>query len=296
MLRRVRLLLEMIRFSHTLFALPFAILAAIMAWAAPGGTGFTWRALLGILVCMVTARSAAMSFNRITDRKIDAANPRTQGRHLPAGTLSLGAVILFTTVCSVGFVAGTLLFLPENHWPLYASVPVLLFLLGYSYAKRFTVLSHFWLGTALGLSPLGAWVAIRGELAVAPALLGAAVLFWVGGFDLIYACQDTEFDKKMKLKSVPARLGIAGSLHLAAACHFATIVLLFLIPTFYPTFGLIYYSGVVAIGLLLVYEHAVVRPDDLSRVNLAFFHVNVIISLGLLGIGAADLLWQHLAM
>jgi 4-hydroxybenzoate polyprenyltransferase len=282
----------MIRFSHTLFALPFALLAAVMAWAAPGGA-FTWRALLGILVCMATARSAAMAFNRIVDRKIDAVNPRTKVRHLPTGTLSLGAVVFFTILCSLGFIAGTLLFLPENFWPLYASVPVLLFLLGYSYAKRFTMLAHFWLGTALGLSPLGAWVAIRGELAAAPAMLGAAVLFWVGGFDLIYACQDTEFDKKMNLKSVPARIGVAGSLRLAAVCHFVTLVCLALLPTFYPAFGLIYYSGVAAIAILLIYEHSVVRPDDLSRVNLAFFHVNVIISLGLLAIGSADLLWRY---
>ena len=294
MLKRIRLLLEMIRFSHTLFALPFALLAAVMAWAAPGTT-FTMKALLGILVCMVTARSAAMAFNRIVDRKIDALNPRTEMRHLPAGTLSLGAVVVFTLVCCVGFVAGTLLFLPENPWPICASVPVLLFLLGYSFAKRFTALAHFWLGTALGLAPLGAWVAIRGELAIAPVLLGAAVMFWVGGFDLIYACQDTQFDKKMKLKSVPAKIGVAASLRLAAACHFMTIVLLALLPTFYPPFGLIYYIGIAAIGVLLIYEHAIVRPDDLSRVNLAFFHVNVVISLGLLAIGSADLLWRHFA-
>ncbi len=155
MFRRVRRMLEMIRFSHTLFALPFALLAALMAWAANARSsppvGFRWLDLLGILACMAFARSTAMAFNRIADRKLDAINPRTQMRHLPSGELSLENVVLFTVLCSVGFVASTLMFLPHNWIPLYASVPVLLFLTGYSYSKRFTVLSHFWLGAALCL-------------------------------------------------------------------------------------------------------------------------------------------------
>jgi 4-hydroxybenzoate polyprenyltransferase len=286
-------LLELIRFSHTVFALPFALLAAAMAWSAnlrsDPPVAFRWLDLLGVLVCMVFARSAAMAFNRLADRRLDAMNPRTQMRHLPTGVLSTGSVVGFTVVCSLGFVGGTLLFLPRNPIPLCASLPVLAFLFGYSFAKRFTALSHFWLGAALMLAPLAAWVAIRAELAWAPVVLGAAVMLWVAGFDVIYACQDFDFDVKMRLRSVPARFGVAGALRLAAACHFAAVVLLFLVPAVYDGFGWIYVCGVAAIALLLIYEHWLVRPDDLSRVNQAFFHVNAVVSLGLLVVGVADL-------
>jgi 4-hydroxybenzoate polyprenyltransferase len=287
-------LLELIRFSHTVFALPFALLAAAMAWSANARANppvpFRWLDLVGILVCMVMARSAAMAFNRLVDRRFDALNPRTRMRHLPAGLLSTASVLVFTVVCSLGFVAGTLLFLPHNWIPLCASLPVLAFLFGYSYAKRFTSFSHFWLGGALMLAPMAAWVAVRPEVAWAPIVLGAAVLLWVAGFDMIYACQDFEFDVKMRLRSVPARWGVAGALRLAAACHFAVVGLLFVLPLVYDGFGWIYLSGVAAIGLLLVYEHGLVRPDDLSRVNQAFFHVNAVVSIGLLVVGVVDLL------
>jgi 4-hydroxybenzoate polyprenyltransferase len=291
MLRRF---LEMIRFSHTLFALPFALLAAVMAWAANAKAeppvGFRWQELVGILLCMVFARSASMAFNRLADRKMDAMNPRTQKRHLPTGTLSVASVVGFTLVCSLGFVASTGLFLPGNPLPLYFSVPVLLFLFGYSLTKRFTSLAHFWLGAALMLAPLAAWVAIRGELAWPPAVLGAAVMLWVSGFDIIYACQDQEFDVKMRLRSVPARLGVARSLRVAALCHVGMVALLAALPSVFPDFSWIYYTGVAAIAALLVYEHAIVRPDDLTRVNQAFFNVNAVVSIGLLVIGAVDVL------
>jgi len=288
MLDRVRQLLEMIRFSHTLFALPFALLAAIMAWAE--AEHFRWQELAGILVCMVFARSAAMAFNRLADRKLDALNPRTAVRHLPQGTLSVPAVVLFTLVCSLGFVGGTLLFLPENPIPLAASVPVLAFLLTYSYTKRFTALAHFWLGAALMLAPLAAWVAIRGELAWPPALLGLAVMFWVVGFDMIYASQDVECDVKLRLRSVPARLGVGGALKIGAVYHLVTVALLAALPLTFDEFGTIYIACVAAIAVLLAYEHSLVRADDLSRVNRAFFHVNAVISIGLLVIGSIDLL------
>ena len=294
MLHRIRQLLEMIRFSHTLFALPFALLAAVMAWTVNRRSvppiAFRWQDLAGILVCMVFARSAAMAFNRLADRRLDAENPRTRMRHLPARTLSTASVVLFTLVCSVGFVAGTSLFLPGNWWPLCCSLPVLLFLFGYSYAKRFTNLAHFWLGAALMLAPLAAWVAVRGELAVAPAVLGGAVLLWVAGFDMIYACQDVQFDRQMRLHSIPARFGVPAALRLAALCHLGMLVLLFLLPLAYPYFGGLYYGGVIAIAGLLVYEHSIVRPDDLTRVNQAFFHVNAVVSIGLFIIGTVDLL------
>ena len=287
-------ILEMIRFSHTLFALPFALLAAVMAWAANAKQvppiPFRWLDVLGILLCMVFARSASMAFNRLADRRLDALNPRTEKRHLPAGTLSVGSVILFTVVCSLGFVASTLLFLPGNRLPLYASVPVLLFLFAYSLTKRFTALAHFWLGTALMLAPIAAWVAIRGEVAWPPIVLGAAVMLWVSGFDIIYACQDFDFDLKMRLHSIPARCGIARALRIAATLHCGMLVLLAVLPSSYPEFGWIYYSGVAAIAILLTYEHAIVRPDDLTRVNQAFFHVNAVVSIGLLAIGSLDLL------
>jgi len=290
----VRRLLEMIRFSHTLFALPFALLAAAMAWAerqrGDPAARFRWQELAGILVCMVFARSAAMAFNRLADRRLDALNPRTQSRHLPTGALSVASVVLFTIACSLGFVAGTLLFLPHNPLPLYFSLPVLAFLFGYSYSKRFTVLAHFWLGAALMLAPLAAWVAVRGALDWAPVVLGGAVLLWVAGFDMIYACQDAAFDRTMRLHSIPARWGVAGALRLAALCHLGMAVLLFLLPLVYSDFGKLYYAGVAAIALLLVYEHSIVRPDDLSRVNQAFFHVNAVVSVGLLVVGCLDLI------
>jgi 4-hydroxybenzoate polyprenyltransferase len=288
-----RHILEMIRFSHTLFALPFALLAAAMAWALNARSTppvlFRWLDLLGILLCMVTARSAAMAFNRLADRHIDALNPRTKMRHLPAGILRVGGVWAFTILCSIGFVLATLLFLP-NWIPLAASLPVLLFLLAYSYAKRFTVLAHAWLGIALALAPSAAWVALRAEIAWPPLLLSAAVALWVAGFDIIYACQDYAFDVSMKLHSIPARLGVAGALRLAAGCHFAMLLLLVMLPWVYPQFGAIYLTGVAAIGLLLAYEHWIVRPGDLSRVNQAFFHVNAVVGVGLLAVGVVDLL------
>ncbi|MFV1964999.1 MAG: UbiA-like polyprenyltransferase [Pirellulaceae bacterium] len=308
MFRQLRHILEMIRFSHTVFALPFALLAAVMAWSAPrpdllaGTPVFRWQDLIGILLCMVTARSAAMAFNRLADRKIDADNPRTANRHLPAGVLSVGAVLVFTAVCSLGFIASTLLFLP-NRLPLFLSVPVLFFLFAYSYTKRFTTLAHFWLGTALMLVPIAAWIALRGQVVltspadVLPAWwLGLAILLWVAGFDIIYACQDVEFDTRTNLRSVPARWGVAASLRLAAVCHLGMLLLLFSLP-FVPWlggpplgWGWIYWTGIVAVSGLLCYEHWIVRPDDLTRVNTAFLHVNAIISIGLFAIGTLDLL------
>lgn len=293
-IKTVRHFLELIRFSHTIFALPFALLAAVMAWHL-ADSPFQWRQLVGILLCMVFARSAAMAFNRLADRRIDAANPRTAGRHLPAGKLSVTQVVIFAVLCSAAFVASTLSFLP-NRLPLWLSAPVLLFLLAYSYTKRFTSLAHFWLGAALALSPIAVWIAIRGEAVAAhpadllPAIvLGGVVLSWVAGFDVIYACQDYESDRRAKLHSIPVKLGITGALRLAAASHFLTVVLLACLPLVYP-FGWIFWAGAAAVAVLLFYEHLLVRPNDLSRVNAAFFNVNAVISLGLLAVGTLDLI------
>lgn len=288
MFRKVADILGMIKFSHTLFALPFALLGAALAAHGPTGWLARPRDWLGIVLCMATARSAAMAFNRLADRRIDAANPRTAGRHLPSGRLSTASVAGFTLACSALFVASTLLFLPKT-LPLILSVPVLVWLLGYSFAKRFTSLAHFWLGLALALAPLAAWIAVRDSVAWPPVLLGLAVLFWVAGFDIIYACQDADFDRASGLRSIPARLGIAGALRLAAACHALMVAALVALGLSYPL-GWVYLTGVAVVALLLVYEHLIVRPDDLTRVNVAFFQVNIGISLGLLAVGVADLL------
>ena len=291
-MRRLRLILEMIRFSHTVFALPFALLSAVMAWTlsahAEPPVSWRWQELLGIVLCMVFARSAAMAFNRLTDRTFDAENPRTRMRHIPAGLLSVGSVTAFAVACAAAFVASTMLFLP-NRWPLFLALPVLAFLLGYSYTKRFTSLAHFWLGAALMLAPVAAWIAVRGEVAWPPVVLGGAVLLWVAGFDIIYACQDVEYDQAHGLRSVPVRLGVTRALRLAAVCHLGTIGLLFLLPLVYPLLGGIYLAGMGCVSLLLAYEHWLVRPDDLTRVNAAFFHVNAIVSVGLFVVGALDL-------
>lgn len=282
MLSQIRKLLELVRFSHTVFALPFAFLAAALAWA---DEPFRRHDLAGILLCMVFARSAAMAFNRLIDRHIDARNPRTALRHLPAGTLSVVTVWIFTLFCCSGFILSTLLFLdrePSNPWPLYLCGPILLFILGYSLTKRFTSLAHFWLGTALSLAPIGAWIAVRGlvEMTV-PLLIGSAVAFWVAGFDILYACQDVDFDAGAGLHSIPSRFGISKSLRFAAICHAIMFALLLGLALASPHLGLIFLAGLGAVGLLLVYEHSLVRADNLSRVNRAFFQVNGVISVGL---------------
>ena len=285
MLQQVRHFLELVRFSHTVFALPFAMLSAVIAWSEPGSE-FRWRDLIGILVCMVTARSAAMAFNRLVDRDIDADNPRTAKRHLPAGVLSVSAVVAFTILMSLAFVAATAIFLPKQ-LPMILAVPVLLFLLGYSLAKRWTSLCHYWLSAALMMSPIAAWIAVRDEFALIPTLLGGVIFFWVGGFDIIYACQDAEFDRKQRLNSIPARFGVRSALRIALLSHLITIAMLLLLWKM-AGLGLIFLIGVLAIAVLLVYEHWLVRPDDLNRINLAFFNVNAIISFGILILGCLD--------
>lgn len=287
-LKTSREFLELVKFSHTLFALPFALFGAALAAHRPDGWVSRGRDWVGILLCMATARTAAMAFNRLVDRRIDGLNPRTAMRHLPSGRLSVAAVSAFTLFACIGFIASTLLFLP-NRWPLILSVPVLLWLLGYSYAKRFTSLAHFWLGAALMLAPIAAWIALRGDLRWPPVLLGLAVLCWVSGFDIIYACQDESFDRGAELHSIPVRFGTRGALRLAAVCHAVMLIPLVALGLVYPL-GWLYFTGVGAAAALLIYEHLLVRPEDLTRVNMAFFQVNVAISVGLLVFGVADLL------
>lgn len=290
MVARVRSLLELIRFSHTIFALPFALTSAALAWQKE--PGFQWGQLAGILLCMVFARSAAMAFNRLADRRFDAANPRTALRHLPAGSVSPVTVWIFTVACALGFLASTLIFyfIYDNPWPILLAGPVLVFIATYSLAKRFTALVHFWLGASLLFAPLAAWIAIRGldELTV-PLLLGGAVLFWVAGFDILYACQDAEFDRQAKLHSVPAAVGVKMSLRIAMVCHIVMVGFLIALNFATPDLAFIYMAGVLAVACLLAYEHWLVRPDDLSQVNQAFFQVNGVISFGLFAVVLAQL-------
>lgn len=281
----------MIKLGHSVFALPFALFAAFLA---AGGVP-RWEHALLIVICMVGARSAAMTFNRIADEKIDAANPRTATRPLPAGLISrraawgffLGSLALFLAGC-VGF-----WWLDGNAWPIVLALPVLIVLCGYSYAKRFTRWSHVVLGIAIAFSPVAAWIAIAPTTLGATAwLLMLAVTFWIAGFDIIYACQDFEFDRENALHSVPSKFGIAGALNIARAFHVITIAALIAI-SLSGNLGLLYYLGVAVVVFLLIYEHSLVSPTDLSKVNLAFFTVNGVVSVayGLLGI--ADVLWRN---
>ena len=300
----LRTYLELVRFSHTVFALPFALMAAMIALRSGADVGLgldrplAWmRPAVGILLCMVAARTAAMAFNRLVDRTIDAANPRTAGRHLPRGDVGTGEVLALVVGACLAFIGSTLLFLP-NWLPLVLSVPVLAWLLGYSYAKRFTMLAHVWLGAALGFAPVAAWIALRGQtLLHAPsdilpaALLGCAVMAWVAGFDIIYACQDAAFDASHGLHSIPASLGVPRALRVSKWLHAATMLLLAALPATVPELGPIYWIAYASIAVLLVWEHSLVRPDDLSRVNDAFFTANAAIGMVLLAAIAADLWW-----
>ena len=274
-LEKLKTTLAMIKFEHTLFALPFAFLGAILA--ADGLP--TWRQILWITAAMVGARSSAMTFNRIIDRDIDARNPRTAGRELPSGKLSVGFAWIFLYV-SIG------LFLLASYslnWLTFALSPVaLIVVLGYSYAKRFTVLAHLLLGLALAISPSAAWIAVRGDLASElPLLLSLLVLMWTAGFDVMYACQDFDFDRKTGLHSIPARFGIARSLWIARLFHLQAFIVL-LILYLASGLGWLALAGVIAVGLLLLYQHTLVRANDLSRMNAAFFTTNAFVSVILL--------------
>ncbi|MDH3524978.1 MAG: putative 4-hydroxybenzoate polyprenyltransferase [Acidobacteriota bacterium] len=274
--------LEMIKFEHTLFALPFAFLGMVLA--AEGWP--SWRVVGWIVVAMVGARSAAMGFNRLADREIDAQNPRTADRALPAGEVSPAAVRLF--------VAGSALVMVLAAWRLnplsLALAPVaLIILFGYSYTKRFTVLSHLVLGLALSGAPLGAWIAVRGDVAAAPLLLSLAVLCWVAGFDVLYALQDREFDRRRGLYSIPVTLGERGALWASGLLHLAMLVLLALLPASYPPgLGWGYWLGVAGCAALLAYQHAIVRPGDLSRLDAAFFQANGLLAVWLFVMTALD--------
>jgi 4-hydroxybenzoate polyprenyltransferase len=263
--------LEMIKFEHTVFALPFAFLGAVLA--ADGLP--KWWQILGITAAMVGARSAAMTFNRIVDRDIDAENPRTANRELPSGKLSVGFAWAFLLVAAgVFFLAAYSL-----NWLTFTLSPVaLLSVLGYSYAKRFTALTHLLLGWALSISPTAAWIAVRGAIdSEVPLLLSLVVLMWTAGFDVLYACQDYEHDKKAGLRSIPARFGIKNSLWIARLFHAQAFIVL-LILYLDTGLGWLAFAGVAAVGGLLVFQHTLVKPNDLSKMNAAFFTTNAFVS------------------
>ena len=286
LLGKLKVILEMIKFSHTLFALPFALLGMMLASRHAPVPGFPgWKTLLLIAGCMVTARSAAMAYNRIADRDIDAANPRTAGRALPAGLLDGPSVWIFVFVNATLFILFAVLL---NRMAGRLSPAALAWIFGYSHAKRFTAGAHFWLGISLAIAPVGAWVAVNGTLDGAPWLLAAAVLFWVAGFDLIYSLQDLDFDRDRGLHSLPARLGAAGSLRLAAACHVAMIGCLAALAVT-RGLGIPFTAGLFLASLLLLWEHRVVRGGDLSRIDLAFFRINSWVGVTVFLAGALDI-------
>jgi 4-hydroxybenzoate polyprenyltransferase len=284
--RQLGVTLEMIKIEHTLFALPFAFLGAI---AAARGVPEP-RTIFWIVVAMVGARSAAMAFNRIVDRHIDAANPRTAMRALPAGHLGVGFAKLFTLASALLFLLAAAML----NWLTLALAPVALgSVLLYSYTKRFTALSHLVLGWCLSIAPAGAWIAVRGDLTLEPLLLSAAVMLWTAGFDILYACQDAEFDRRAGLYSIPSRLGIARALWVGRGLHalmFASLVAFY----FLAGGGALGFAGVVASGGLLVYQHAIVRASDLSRLNAAFFTTNAFVSVILLVTVGGGILLQNI--
>ena len=273
-MRKLFIVLEMIKFEHTIFALPFAFLGAVLA--AGGFPG--WDVTLWIVLAMAGARSAAMAFNRVVDERYDALNPRTADRPLPRGLLSRGFVMTFVVAASaLFFLAAWKL----NPLTLALSPVALAVILIYSYTKRFTSLSHLFLGLALGMAPMGGWVAVTGGLDIPPLYLSAAVLLWVAGFDIIYACQDVAFDRTVGLHSVPRKWGVKRALVLSSLLHVGMVILLGMAFSFFPL-SAVSWLGLGVVAAALVYEHRLVSPEDLSRVNAAFFTVNGVISVALL--------------
>ena len=280
--RSLKTTLEMIKFSHTLFALPFALLSAVLA---AGGMP-KLPVLAKILAAMVGARSAAMAHNRLADREIDAANPRTASRAIPAGALSVGFVRAFLAASVLLFLAAAA---SLNRLTLLLSPIALALLLAYAYTKRFTSASHLLLGLCLGLAPVGAWIAVSGAIAALPILLGLAVLVWTAGFDMLYALQDEDFDRRSGLRSLPALKGARATLVVSGFLHAA------MIPILYGVWrlaggGPLFAAGILATGVALLYQHAIVKPGDLSRINTAFFTANGFVSVTLAACGIADVL------
>jgi 4-hydroxybenzoate polyprenyltransferase len=281
---KLSIILSDIKIEHTVFALPFALMSAFLA---AGGLP-EMEKLVWILVCMVGARSAAMAFNRIVDARYDAMNPRTRERAIPSGQVSVSSYWAFLILSSVLFIFSAWML---NKLAFYLSPVALTIVFFYSLTKRFTAFSHFWLGLAISIAPVGAWVAIREEISFISLLLGGAVIFWLIGFDILYSCMDVEADRANRLHSIPERFGVERALKLALASH--VLMMLFLLLLLEPSvlLGPLYLAGVLLAACLLVYEHSLVKKDDLSKVNMAFFNVNGIISIGLMLFVIIDCIW-----
>ncbi len=265
--------LSLIKFSHTVFALPFAMIGFFLAvWLE--GYAFTWQKLLLVLACMIFARSAAMAFNRLVDERYDKLNARTATREIPAGIIPVSAAAIFTFACSILFVISAYLINPLC----FALSPVaLLVILGYSYTKRFTHFSHFFLGLGLALAPIGAYLAVTAAFSGLPVLIGVAVFFWVSGFDMIYALQDEKFDKEQHLHSIVVWVGRKNALIISSFVHFLSIASLTATGVF-GNFGIWYWAGLLIFTLLLIYQHMIIKVNDISRVNMAFFTTNGVAS------------------
>ncbi|RQD75954.1 MAG: 4-hydroxybenzoate octaprenyltransferase [Candidatus Syntrophonatronum acetioxidans] len=274
---------ELVMFRHTIFALPFAFMGAFLA--AGGWPPFS--NLFWILVAMVGARNAANALNRLIDWKIDSKNPRTASRHLPQGKVKPAEILLLSLV-GLGLLTVSAFQLNELCVRLLPLAVIIL--VGYSYTKRFTWACHLVLGLAVGLAPLGAWIAVTGELALAPFLLTLVVAFWVAGFDIIYATQDVEFDRREKIHAIPARFGIERALVIAKTFHLITVILLALLPLLLPL-GYLYYLGVMVAAGLLLYEHRIVSPENLTWVKIASYHINELIGIAVLTFTLLDLFW-----
>ncbi len=288
--RKVALFAADIKVSHTVFALPFALLSTFLAasgWPSVGQ-------ILLILLCMVAARTVAMAANRLLDAQLDAINPRTARRAIPSGALGRGFYLMIVMACVAAFIAATagFWFLYRNPWPLAFSLPVLAFLCAYPLLKRFTRLCHYYLGACLAIAPVCAWVAIRGTMDWPPLWMFGAVLCWTAGFDIIYACQDYQPDRACGLFSVPAKIGIGPALWVSRLTHVLSVGMLIGLGFSSPHFGLLYFAGVGIAVVLLIGEHALVWGGNLSKVNLAFFTLNGIISVIVGTLGIIDVLWK----
>jgi 4-hydroxybenzoate polyprenyltransferase len=281
---KLKIFLEMIKFSHTVFALPFALTSAFIA-----SNGMpSWYQLFWIVMAMIGARTGAMSFNRLVDLEIDAKNPRTKDRPLPKGLISKEAVIFYTVVSFLLLVYAAY---KLNELCFYLSPIAIIILCGYSLTKRFTHLSHIVLGLALSGAPLGAWIAIKGNIETIPLILSFAVLFWVAGFDILYALQDYDFDRKEGLYSIPVKFGVKKSIMISRVFH--SIMVLFLtLLYFLRGFGFFYLLGLVIIAILLLYEHSLVKENDLSKLDVAFFNMNGYISLIYFIFTLVDIYWK----
>jgi len=274
MISKLKIILEMIKFEHSIFALPFAFIGAVLGNIIVEQSWPTWSEIFYVTLAMVGARSAAMSLNRLIDRYIDAKNPRTASRAIPAGLINITEVIVFIVIsfALMFFAAFQLNSLAVKLLPLAVFVLIL-----YSYTKRFTWACHFVLGIAIGFGPLGGWVATTGQIDATALLLFVSVMFWTAGFDIMYACQDAEFDRQEGLFSLPSRFGIANALLIARSCHVITIVGLFLLYV-QASLSIWFLVGVIISALILIYEHSLVKPTDLSKLNVAFFNMNGVLS------------------